>query len=175
MTANHISLTKEQKAELRRLTSLANGRIKRAFKVYEKAGKSIVPKEIVGNATIKEKWFTKSTPISSSFTQFKTYQDYRRHLHYLRGFEITKVGIKEYTEIQQMKVLKAVHTAIGLDVPEELRKKISKMTATELTDFWNEFADKASKLGMQYASDTAVMTAMEDYFGEDIDNLKLIG
>ena len=172
--AKHIKLTPEQKDELRRLTQLANRRIKNAFKVYEKSGKSIVPKEIVGNTQIREQWHTKSTPLSRS-VKFDTYQDYRRHLHYLRSFEVTKVGIKEYTEIQQMKVLHAVKSSLGVEVPIELRKKISKMDATQLTDFWNDFADKASKLGMQYASETAMMSALEDYFGEDIESFKLIG
>ena len=170
--SDYIQLSKEQKQELRKLGIFANNRIRRSFKVYEKAGKDIVPKEIVGKEMqIKEDWFTEKTPISTSI-KFKTYKDYRKHLNYLRSFKVDKVGIKEFTEIQQNKVLHAIDTSLGVEVPEALRKKISKMSAPELTDFWKKYERFGSKMGLQYASDSAMIATLEDWFKEDIENLE---
>ena len=58
--AKYIKLTAQQKDEIRRLTQLANRRIRNAFKAYEKEGKRVVPLEIVGKPELqtREGWHT---------------------------------------------------------------------------------------------------------------------
>lgn len=168
--SKHIDLSKAQKEEIRRLTQLANRRIKAAHRAYEKAGHSVVPKEVAGNHQIKEQWNTKSTPLSRS-VKFESQQAYRKHLNYLRSFEVSRPGIKEYTSVQHDKTIQAVETSIGREAPKDLQDKLRKMTAPQLSDFWNTFSERSSKLGMKYSSNEAMQQALAEYFNEDINHL----
>ena len=165
-----VDLSKAQKDEIRRLTQLANRRIKAATKSYEKAGKMVVPKEIVGDIQVRQKWATEKSPLSRS-VKFESMKDYRRHLNFLRSFEVTRPGIKEYTSIQRMKTLQAITTATGLEPSPKLIGKLSKMDIHQLTDFWKEFEKKATRTGVTYASDSNMMDTLETFFGEDLENL----
>lgn len=168
--AKYVKLTAAQKDELRRLTQLANRRIKAAERAYRKAGKEVLPSEVAGQHQVKERWVTKSTPISRS-VKFETQEDYRKQLNYLRSFERQKPGIKEYTSIQREKTAQAVETSLGVDIPEDLQKRLSKMTAPELSEFWNRFSEKASKLGMKYSSEQAMQDTLNELYPDDIKQL----
>ena len=49
MASKYVKLTSAQKDEIRRLTQLANRRIKFALKEYERSGGTVLPKEVVGD------------------------------------------------------------------------------------------------------------------------------
>lgn len=165
-------LTPSQKEEIRRLTQLANRRIKAAERAYTKAGKTIMPKEMVGHLQIKQLWHTANTPLSRS-VNFETQAEYRKHLKFLRSFETQKMGIKEYSEIQRSKTLEAIHSSLGdrTKLPTKLLKKINKMSAPELADFWNLYEDNASKMGMSYSSNDNMSSTLAQFFDEDIQGM----
>lgn len=166
--AKYVKLTAAQKDEIRRLTQLANRRIKAAERAYTKAGKDIVPREIAGDYQTKEQWATKSTPISRS-VKFTSQKEYRKQLQFLRSFEVTRPGIKEYTEIQRDKVGMSIKSALGEDVSFSLiEQKLSKLSAPEIADFWNTFSDKASRLGLQYSSEAVMEQTFVELFPEDL-------
>lgn len=165
-----VNLTNVQKDELRRLTQFANRRILAVAREYRHAGKDVLPRELVGEYQIKEKWHTAKTPISRS-VKFDSMQDYRRQLNKLRSYEVQKDDIWTYTRIQKEKTLQAMETSLGREIPPDLANKVNRLTAAKLGDFWNNFSNKASRLGIQYSSNSAMVKAMEDYFQEDIDNL----
>lgn len=169
--AKYIDLTEAQKDEIRRLTQLANRRIKATERAYQKENKHILPKEVVGDFQIREKWQTKTSPISRSI-KFETKTDYLKQLRLLRSFERERVGIKEYTNIQRDKTMLAIQTSLGVDdIPEKLRKKINKLSAPKLSELWKVFSDKASKMGIQYSSDGAMAQTLSEYFDEDLDSI----
>jgi hypothetical protein len=162
----YIDLNERQKDELRRLTQFANRRIKGAHKVYEQAGKTVLPRSVVGDLQTKEDWNTKSTPLSRS-TKFRSASEYRKHLNFLRSFEVSRPSITEYTKVQREKTKLGIETSMGR-VPEELEKQINKMTAPELSDFWKTFEDKSTKLAFNYSSDSALFMTTSEYFKEDL-------
>jgi hypothetical protein len=162
----NINLNNAQKDEIRRLTQLANRRIRAAEKAYRQAGKHIVPKEIAGHVQLKSQWHTSTTPLSRS-VKFNSAAEYRKQLQFLRSFEVTRPGIKEYTKIQHQKTIEAVETSLGLPIEKELAKKIENLSAPELGEFWNNFSDKASKMGIKYASDAAMLNNLTEFFSED--------
>lgn len=169
--SKYIKLSDSQKDEIRRLTQLANRRIRNAMKVYEKAGKSVLPSEIAGRHQIKEQWATDKNPISRS-VKFTSQKEYRKQLHYLRQFEHRfRMGIKEYTQVQADKTIQAIETSMERNVPDDLYKKLQKMTAPQLADFWNTFTNKARKLGTQYSSNEAMRQALNELFPEDLEAL----
>lgn len=168
--AKYIKLSAQQKDEIRRLTQLANRRIRNAFRAYEKAGKEIVPFEIVGKGELQTKggWHTEKTPLSRS-VKFTTQKEYRQHLQWLRQFELSRPGIKEYTEIQRQKVAQAVATSIGGEYSfSVLMKKLEKMTAPQIADFWNTFSDNARRKGLQYSSEAVMAETFQELFPEDL-------
>ena len=168
--AKYIKLTAQQKDEIRRLTQLANRRIRNAHKAYEKAGKMIVPFEIVGKAELqtKEGWHTKKTPLSRS-VKFTSYREYRQHLQWLRQFEVSRPGIKEYTEIQRQKVAQAVASSMGGEYSfTEVMKRLEKMTAPEIADFWDKFSENARRKGLQYSSEAVMIETFQELFPEDL-------
>jgi len=169
--AKHIKLTPSQKDEIRRLTQLANRRIKATERAYRKSGKDVLPGEVAGKHQVKEKWATKNTPISRS-VKFESQTDYRQQLNYLRSFEIQRPGIKEYTAKQKEKTAQAIENSLGVDMPDSLQKKIDKMTAPELSGFWNKFSDKASQLGIKYSSQQAMQDTMNELYPEDIEQFE---
>lgn len=169
MAKKYIDMTDAQKDEIRRLTQFANRRIKGAQKVYAKEGMDVLPRDVVGDYQIKEQWNTKSTPISRS-VKFESKSAYRKQLQFLRTFEVTRPSIKEYTKVQQDKTIEAVETSLGV-LPEGVGKKIKKMTAPQLSNFWNKFSDRAVKLGGKYSSNDAMEQTLTDVFPEDAEQI----
>lgn len=168
--AKYIKLTAQQKDEIRRLTQLANRRIRNAHRAYERAGKRIVPLEIVGKPELqtKEGWHTEKTPLSRS-VKFTSHREYRQHLQWLRQFEVSRPGIKEYTEIQRQKVAQAVATSLGGEYTfNVVMEKLSKMTAPEVADFWDTFSEKARRKGLQYSSEAVMIETFQELFPEDL-------
>lgn len=166
----YYRLNERQKDEIRRLTQLANRRIRAAERAYRKEGKRVLPREVVGPYQIKERWATEKTPISRS-VKFRTKEEYLRQLRFLRSFEHERPGIREYTRVQRQKTLEAVQTSLGTDVPKELEERIKNMSAPQLSDFWNTFSEKASKMGIQYSSQQAMEDTLNEVFPEDIEQL----
>ena len=170
-------LTKEQKDEIRRLTQLANRRIKFAEKEYGRAGASVLPKEVVGDLQIREKWATPSTPISRS-VKFDSERDYKKQLAYLRSFdpkamkEAARPSISEYTMIQRAKTAQALETSFGVDMNAGMMAKLNTMSAPRLSEFWDTYNKKASKLGFKYSSGQAMAQTLEEFFPEDLQGLQ---
>lgn len=166
--SKYIKLTPHQKDEIRRLTQLANRRIRNAMKAYEKEGKMVVPKDIAGRHQTRDRWATSKTPISRS-VKFTSEKEYRQQLHYLRQFEHARPGIKEYTEIQREKVGMAIKSSLGEDVSfATIQEKLAKLTAPQIAEFWNTFSDKARRLGMNYSSEAVMEQTFVELFPEDL-------
>lgn len=161
-----VQLNPAQKEEIRRLTQLANRRIKNVDKAYAKEGKSVLPKELVANFQIRETWQTKANPLSRS-VKFEDEKAYNEHLRMLRSFETSRPGIKEYTQIQRMKTSAAIETALGKDLPPSFAKKLGRMTAPTLADFWNKFSERAARMAASYSSLSAITETIEEFFPED--------
>ena len=142
-------LTAYEKNELRRLTQMANRRIIAYMVEYEKAGLSIIPKEVSGGIQTREQWATEKYAISRS-TKFANEQAFRSHLNWLKQFERPAIRprVTEYTKTQKLKTIEAYKTIMG-DINEETIKKIEKMSLPELTKFWKKFSDRARRLGTQ--------------------------
>ena len=176
MAGKYVNLTAQQKDEIRRLTQLANRRIKFAEKEYKRAGGSVLPREVVGDLQIKEKWATPNTPISRS-VRFESEKDYRKQLQFLRSFDPkatthgARPSISQYTLIQRDKTKNALETSFGQEVSGAINDKISRMTAPQLTEFWNTFAMKSAKLGLKYSSGDAMQQTLAELFPEDKENL----
>ena len=176
MASKYVKLSSAQKDEIRRLTQLANRRIKFALKEYERSGGTVLPKEVVGDYQIKEKWHTKSTPISRS-VRFESEKDYRKQLNFLRSFDPKATGagarpsISQFTLIQRDKTAQALETSFGSGVPDSVLQKIKTMSAPQLTEFWNTYSRKSAKLGMKYSSGDAMRQTLAEFFPEDMDNL----
>lgn len=176
MAGKYINLTAQEKDEIRRLTQLANRRIKFAEKEYKRSGGDVLPREVVGGLQIKEKWATPTTPISRS-VKFQSEKEYRKQLQFLRSFDpkATKEGarpsISQYTLIQRDKTRNAIETSFGQEVSGAIDDKITRMTAPQLSEFWNTFANKSAKLGLKYSSGDAIRQTITELFPEDADNL----
>ena len=142
-------LTAYEKNEMRRLTQKANMRIIAYMVEYEKAGLSIIPKEVSGGIQTREQWATEKYAISRS-TKFANEQAFRSHLNWLKQFEKPAIRprVTEYTKTQKLKTIEAYKTIMG-DINEETIKKIEKMSLPELTKFWKKFSDRARRLGTQ--------------------------
>lgn len=178
MAGGYVNLTAQQKDEIRRLTQLANRRIKFAEKEYKRSGASVLPREVVGDYQIREKWATHNTPISRS-VKFESEKDYRKQLQFLRSFDPkassqgARPSISQYTLIQREKTRKAIETSFGQEVPGAINDKITRMTAPQLSEFWNTYARKSAKLGLKYNSGDAMRQTIAEFFPEDKDNLLL--
>ena len=176
MAGKYINLTAQEKDEIRRLTQLANRRIKFAEKEYKRYGGDVLPREVVGGLQIKEKWATPNTPISRS-VKFQSEKEYRKQLQFLRSFDpkATKEGarpsISQYTLIQRDKTRNAIETSFGQEISGAIDDKITRMTAPQLSEFWNTFANKSAKLGLKYSSGDAMRQTITELFPEDADNL----
>ena len=162
-----VQLNPAQKEEIRRLTQLANRRIKNVAKAYAAEGKTVLPKELVADFQIKETWQTKTNPLSRS-VKFADNKAYNEHLRMLRSFETSRPGIKEYTNIQREKTSVAIQTALGLDeLDPAFQKRLNKMSAPKLADFWNAFSEKATRMGASYSSLSAMQDTIAEFFPED--------
>lgn len=165
-------LTPSQKEEIRRLTQLANRRIRSAEKQYREAGKMVLPKEVVGDLQVREKWHTPTTPLSRSVV-FDSKEAYERRLRFLRSFDPkapgqTKPSITEYTTLQRSKTAMAVESSLGTDVPLSILEKINRLSAPELAEFWRLYSNKARTLGVRYSSLQAMQETLNEMFPEDI-------
>lgn len=170
--AKYVKLSAEQKEEIRRLTQLANRRIKQAFKVYEAEGRKIAPKDVTGGIQTREQWASKNYALSRS-VRFESEKEYRKQLHFLRQFEFMRPTMTEYTEVQREKTLQGMQTVLGDDVeiPKEVKEAISKANAPQLSKFWKAFSDKAARMGMKYSSNEAATAAMTEVFLEDVQGM----
>lgn len=177
MAGGYVKLTAQQKDEIRRLTQLANRRIKFAEKEYKRSGGTVLPREVVGDLQIKEKWATPNTPISRS-VKFQSEKDYRKQLQFLRSFDpkATNQGarpsISQFTMVQRHKTMDALETSFGIDMSEHLEAMINKMSAPQLSKFWDTYAKKSAKLGFRYSSDKAMSQTMQEFFSEDLQGLQ---
>lgn len=165
-------LTERQKDEIRRLTQLANRRIRAAQRQYEKVGKMVAPREVVGHIQSKADWHTPKTPLSRSVV-FESEEEYKRRLKFLRSFDpkapgITKPTMTQYTKIQRSKTAMAVQSSLGVEAPLSMLERINEMTAPELSEFWKRFSQKARKLGVRYSSLQAMQETLNEMFPEDV-------
>lgn len=168
------NLSASQKEEIRRLTQLANRRIKASSKAWEKWGGDIAPKELAGNHQIKEQWNTSTSPLSRS-VKFESKADYLQQLKYLKSFEHDKMNVTEYKKLQIDKLNIAVTSATGEYLSPAIQKKLDKMNPVELSNFWDKFNDNARKLGVKYSSGDNMEHTLTEFFKEDIDNLFEVG
>ncbi len=146
---------------------MANRRIKKYMVEYEKAGLSIIPKEVSGGIQTREQWATEKYALSRS-TKFANEQAFRSHLNWLKQFERPAIRPRftEYTKTQKIKTIEAYKTIMG-DINEETVKKIEKMSLPELTKFWKKFSDMARRLGIQYSSDAMQVLMENELYAED--------
>lgn len=160
-------LTPEQKNELRRLTQMANRRIKAYMQEYEKAGLSIIPKEVGGGIQTRSQWASEKYAISRS-TKFANEEAFKAHLKWLSQFEKSAIRprVTEYTKTQRTKTMEAYETIMG-GINEATAKKIEKMSLTDLTKFWKKFSDRARKLGTKYSSDAMAILMEDELYEED--------
>ena len=177
MAGEYVKLTAQQKDEIRRLTQLANRRIKFAEKQYKRSGGTVLPREVVGDLQIREKWATPNTPISRS-VKFESEKDYRKQLQFLRSFDpkASKGGarpsISQFTMVQRHKTMDALETSFGIDMSEHLEAMINKMSAPQLSKFWDTYSKKSARLVFKYSSDKAMSQTMQEVFGEDLTGLQ---
>lgn len=166
------NITKQEYKELRRLTLKANRRIKSYEKIYREAGKNIIPYEVVGDKDLqtREGWLTKSSPLSSAKSQFKDEQSFREHMRYLRTFdnEALRPTPTAYRKGKQGVTLSALNTVFDDDVPAAVKNKIMKMDLIEITDFWEDYEDRANKLGMNYSSQAVISSMLDEFTKEDM-------
>lgn len=168
-------LTNAQKDEIRRLTQLANRRIKTAEKQYRQAGKMVAPKDVVGHVQTKDKWHTPNTPLTRSVV-FESKEDYQRQLRFLQSFDPKAPGsprqkkqtMSDYTKVQRAKTAQAMQTSLGVDVPLSVLERINELTAPELSEFWKRYSEKSSKLGVKYSSLQAMQETLNELFPEDV-------
>lgn len=168
-------LTDSQKDEIRRLTQLANRRIRTAEKQYRKAGKIVAPREVVGHIQTRQQWHTDKTPLSRSVV-FDSKEEYEKQLRFLRSFDpkapgFTKPNNPEYTQTQRAKTAKSLVSSLGTTPPLSLLKRINKLSAPELSEFWKRFSNKGSKLGLKFSSEQAMQETLNELYPEDIEQI----
>src|SRR5699024_7695422 len=128
--------------------------------------------EVAGRWQVQERWLTQKTAISRG-RFFESEQAYRSMLKELSTFDPdlnkdARPSISSYGNIQQEKTLKGVGTSLGTNVPESIKDRIRNMTAPQLRDFWSEFSRKASRLGLRYSSEQAMIDTMNELYPEDV-------
>ena len=164
-----VKLTARQKDEVRKLTQFANRRIKRAFKEYEDAGRTVVPTDLTGFLNTRDEWHTASTPLSRSVV-FESEQEYRRTINRLRQFRHTAPDIQTWTDDQRVVTLSGLETALG-DVPDEVINSVLEMDAVQLSEFWDKFTKNARRMGAQYSSYQNMQDTLREFFPEDFANI----
>lgn len=167
-----FKLSNAQKDEIRRLTQLANRRIKTAERQYSKAGKVVAPRDVVGHVQTKDKWHTATTPLSRSVV-FNSEQEYKQRLRFLQSFDPkspgqTKPTMTEYTVVERSKTAMAMTSSLGIDVPTSILERINKLTAPQLSEFWKLYSQKSRKLGVRYSSVQAMQETLNELFPEDV-------
>ena len=164
-----VKLTDRQKDEIRKLTQFANRRIKRAFKEYEDAGRTVVPTDLTGFLNTRDEWHTANTPLSRSVV-FESEQEYRRTINRLRQFRNTAPDIQTWTDDQRTVTLSGLETALG-EVPDEVINSVLEMDAVQLSEFWDKFSKNARRMGAQYSSHQNMQDTLREFFPEDFDNI----
>ena len=164
-----VKLTERQKDEIRKLTQFANRRIKRAFKEYEDAGRTVVPTDLAGFLNTRDEWHTANTPLSRSVV-FESEQEYRRTINRLRQFRHTAPDIQTWTDDQRVVTLSGLETALG-DVPDEVINRVLEMDAVQLSEFWDKFTKNARRMGAQYSSLQNMQDTLREFFPEDFANI----
>jgi hypothetical protein len=175
---SYLDFNKEQKSEFRRLVQNANRRVTRATEAYEREGMDIPPSFLVGGKQDRSEWYSDSMAFSRSM-DFKTEKEYRQALEFFKSFDPKTPGrnekrptMTEYRKTQHKRTVEAMQNILGIDVPKELVKKIKKMSAPQMTKFWASFSKKASRMGMKYSSNDAMMATLAEFFPEDIEQIK---
>lgn len=163
-------LSEQQKRDHKRLTQLANRRIKAFAKLYEKDGLEIIPHEVSGGIQHKEQWHTPKTPISRSI-KYDNKQEYDKHMRWLRTFDVPEIRqtVTDYEKTQRTKIIQGVKTSIG-DISAAQQTLLENMSITERTKFWNNFSRIATKMGIHYSSDAAMAQTL-DLYKEDIQSI----
>lgn len=167
---SYYKLTQAQKNEVRRLTQLANRRIKAFTREFEKEGKEITPLQPTGGIQTRQQWHSEKTPISRS-VKFTSEKAFKEHMRWLKSFEFQRENVSEFKQTEKIKLKRALYTAVG-DIPPDLMNKIDKMTLPQISEFWNTFSEKARRMGAKYSSDEAMADTLNEVMDEDIDRLK---
>lgn len=170
-----FTVPKEARDEYRRLVQRANRRIASAMKEYESAGRTIAPAEIVGDIQTRVQWASEKYAISRS-TKFASESEYKKAMTYLRSFDLPnekggRPTITEYTKVQGRKIVSAVETATGADVGSKLAKKLTKMSAPDMSKFWDLFNQNALRKGVEYSSESVMGQSLQEFFNEDVESL----
>ena len=104
----------------------------------------------------------------SRSVKFDSLKDYKKQLKKLRSFQFEKDDIWTYTNVQREKVLLAVESSLGVEVPPDLRTKILTLSAPRITDFWKKYSDISIRLLGRYSSNAAMVDTAYELFPEDL-------
>jgi uncharacterized protein (DUF2461 family) len=171
-----LELSKAQKEEIRRLTQKANRRIRGYIQMYEKAGYKTIPKEVTAGFGIQSRaQFEANNYALSRSVKFDNKADYKRHLTMLRRFDGNRVDgvptVSEYNRISRSKLLQAFETS-KLEVSKAALRKINKLNAADISQFWKDYSIRARRKGLQYSSEAVMMETAEGF--EPLDNVHLL-
>lgn len=164
---------KDLEREYRRLVQLANRRIRSAQEHYEKAGKTIAPKELVGHVQSRYDWHTEKTPLSRKVV-FDSKREFDNYMRYLRRFDpklhaTPRPTVTQYTKLQRAITAQSLISSFGgIDVPTSLLEQINKMSAPELAEFWKRFSEKSRRIAPNYSSLQAMQETLNEIFPEDV-------
>ncbi len=169
--ANDIyKVSANQRKELQRLTQFANRRIKAFTKEYEKAGMTILPREVSGGIQTRQQWANDKTPLSRS-TKFADKKAFDAHMRWLKSFEHSRPNVTDYEQIQRVKVLQGVGTAVGqYNISVKLEDKLANLSVAELKKFWDLYSEYSKRIGLLYSSDAVMSITMMEFFDDDLDH-----
>lgn len=160
---------KHMRNDFRRLTQLANRRVKAFTKHYEKGGQNIIPKAVTAGFDVqsRKQWFSEKYAFSRS-VKFESKKDYQEHMAKLRKFDNkqkifeSSLNVTEYTALQQDKIASALNTS-GVEIDMNMYNKINSMTAVELSKFWATYERIGRRMGLQYNSEAAMSLALDEF------------
>lgn len=175
-----ITLSKEQKSLIRRLTQKANRRITAAFKLYEEFNQKRIPGALTsGKITVREEWETAKYPLSRKVT-FDTQKEFQQRLKWLKTFDVPEAKgglptISQFQAIQGNKIIMAMQTSFaggafyGLppELMDEVYKHILSLSPPEQTEFWKSYTKRAQKLLDKFSSKAAMEQALNEFFGKE--------
>ena len=169
--ADYIKLSAAEKEEVRRLTQKANRRIKAFLKMYEQAGYKTIPKEVTSGLQVqsRQQFQTDKYAISRS-VKFESRADFKKHMKMLKQFDPGRADsiptVREYNKVQQKKILTAFETA-GVDPSSDLKKRIAKMTAPDISKFWKDYGRMGQRKAMEYSSEGIMLELAKQYSKQD--------
>lgn len=169
--ADYIKLSAAEKEEVRRLTQKANRRIKAFLKMYEQAGYKTIPKEVTSGLEVqsRQQFQTDKYAISRS-VKFESRADFKKHMRMLKQFDPGRADsiptVREYNKVQQKKILTAFETA-GVDPGSDLKKRIAKMTAPDISKFWKDYGRMGQRKAMEYSSEGIMLEIAKQYSKQD--------